>query len=140
MADTGMTLQVSKELILPVIEQKIQSAIVAELSGDTANRLIASITERVLTQKVNSEGTPDSYGYSSSKTYIQWLCEGAIKECARGAVKRWAEANKEKLEKVFASELQKRNAGMAKAMMDGIEKCMTASWSFTVNVGFNSEK
>lgn len=135
-----MTLQVSPELVRPVIEAKIQAAIVAELTKGDESGLFAGIVGRVLSQKVDKEGKWDTYGYSGSQEYIAWLCQGAIQASARKAVKEWVERNQAKFEKQFQQELDKRSSGFAKVFADGLLKCVASNWNFTVDVGFVSPK
>jgi hypothetical protein len=135
-----MTLQVSPDLVRPVIEQKIQAAIVAALAEGKESAMLSAIVGRVLAQKVDSEGKVSRYDSYNDREYVRWLCETAIRDCARRAVQEWAESNKAKIEKQMQAELSRRSAGMAKVFMDGLLKSMQSSWTFKVDVGFESPK
>lgn len=138
MADTGMTLQVSQELVRPVIESKIQAAIVAELSKSDGGDLIGQVVSRVLTQKVDGDGKATDSTYQQRSTFMEWMVQKAVRECAAKAMAEWLAANKSRFEKHFAAELGKRSAGMARVFVEGLEKSIASQWSFKVDVGFNS--
>lgn len=140
MAETGMTLNVSPELVRPVIEQKIQAAIVEELCKNGQDWMLADIVGRVLNQQVDSEGKASSYSRQGDVTFISWLCKKAIRECAHKAMVEWIEKNKDKFEKHMVAELNKRSAGMAKVFMEGLQKSIQSQWNFKVDVGFDSPK
>ena len=138
--NTGMTLNVSEDLVRPVIEQKIQSAIVAELTKSDNGAFINGIVGRILSQKVDSDGKPSNYSYDRERSYIEWLCTKAVRECAAKAIEEWLDGNKDKMRKHIQSELAKRSESMAQVFMEGLVGAVKSKWDFKVDVEFASKK
>lgn len=136
---SGMTLNVSPDLVKPVIEEKIQAAIVSELCKGDQNAIIGAAVASVLNQKVDSDGKPTTYSYHTT-SYIQWLANKAIRESAQKAIAEWIEKKRPEFEKHFQKELSKNAPAMTKAFVDGLMGSIKNSWSFKVDVAFDSPK
>jgi hypothetical protein len=79
--------------------------VTAEVKADQS-QMIASVIGRVLNAKVDRDGKEFNY-HHDTRTYIQWLCDNAIEECAKKAIAEWVEKSKPKFEQQFLKELNK---------------------------------
>ena len=127
-----VNLSISDELVQPIIEAKIQSAICAALSGQ--QEIVSKVIEKILTMKVNKEGQRDTYGYRDSKTFIQWLCENAIHDAAKEAVKAWVSQSNEKLKKELEKILQRRTRSIAESVISSMITGIERDWNLKVEV------
>jgi len=128
---SDVNLSISQEVVRPIIEAKIQAAIVAQLAD--SGQLLQAVVTRVLQQKVDVNGKPDGY-YDKNLTYIQYLCESCIRQAATAAVVEAAEKMKPELQKAIVKEIQKRATGLASTMVDYFEQATKSSYNIRANV------
>ncbi len=130
-------MNVSPELVRPVIEAKIQAAIVAELQKTSVDWVLGGLVSKALGQKVDQmNGQPSTY--SSAIPLLEWLCKDAVQKVARQAIAEWIEANRSIFQKHFEAEMKKNSKSMAKVFFDGVTESMKSTWQFKVDVGFQS--
>jgi len=135
-----MTLQVSQDLVKPVIEAKIQAAIVAELMRQDQGGLMAAVVGNALTLKVNSEGKVDSYSGYNTGTYIEWLCREAVRKSARAAMETWLQKNGDTIQKHIEREFAKHSKTLAASFVEGLLGSIKSQWQLKVDVAFQSSK
>lgn len=116
MSNEVVSLQVSQELVKPILEAKIAAAVCEAMQGQEA--FLQAIVARVLNQKVNEEGKVDSYLRSDSPKYVQWLAEQAIKEATKKAVLEWIERDRPKIVKAVELALRKDTSKIAQTLVD----------------------
>jgi len=132
----GMTLQVDKCLVEPVIKAQIQAAIVREL-GQT-ERLVEKVVAQALTVKVNSEGKHSKSSYRNEFTYLNWLTGDVIRRAAKEAIREYIEEVRDEIKVEVAKQIRKRSNDFATALVSGLADALKASWRFDVKVGFDS--
>jgi len=135
--DSGMTLSVSQDLVLPVIEQKIHAAIVETLNEAGHGNLIAHAVSSTLTQKVDSKGNINESNYNNTRPYIEWLCEQGIRIAARKGVEAWIANNEHKISDAVEKEMKKQTGAFAKAFVEAVQGTITSTYSFKVGVELN---
>lgn len=138
MATDTVNLEISKEIVKPIVEAKVNAAIIEALNGH--EQLIEAAVARVLSTKVDSKGNPDTYGYSSSITFMQWLCKDAITAAAREAIREWITQNRQKMVDEFLKQIRKKDSMFAKAFVDGLGKAVVSNYRLAVDVGFSEKK
>ncbi len=132
----GMTLQVDKELVEPVIREQIQAAIVREL-GQT-ERLVKRIVAEALTARVASNGKRSDSDYRNKYIYLEWLVEDVIRSAAKEAIKEYVEEISDEVKVEVAKQIRKSSSAFATALVNGMVETLEAKWRFSVNVAFNS--
>ncbi|MGJ1499658.1 hypothetical protein ACR79R_20265 [Sphingobacterium spiritivorum] len=80
-----VSMQVSPEIIKPIIETKIKEAIAAALGGPDA--IVKEVVTRVLTQKVNSKGNVSSYSSDNKYNWIDAVVTTQIEEAVKEQIK-----------------------------------------------------
>lgn len=136
--DQPVNLTISKEIVAPIVQARIEAA-VAEAFTDPKD-LIAKMVGCVLDRKVDHEGKHDKYDGYNKYTFIEWLCEDAIRQAANKAVRKWLAENSAKVEATLLRELNKRNKNFAKLIIDGMEKSLESTWTMKVDVNFNKTR
>jgi hypothetical protein len=126
---SGVGISISDDLIMPILEAKVQAAIVEQLGGQGA--LIEKVVAEALNQKVEAER------YSSKKIpWIQQVCQNVIREAAEKAIREWADGQKEQIAKEFLKQLktQKTASQVVNSMITGMADVASCKWKFSVNL------
>jgi hypothetical protein len=100
MAD-GIDFKVSEGLIRPIIESKINTAILEAMGGH--ERVIAEMVAGFLNQRVDDEGKES--GYSSNKPRLTWLVHKMLEEAMRKALTEFLERKRVSLKKNLRNSL-----------------------------------
>lgn len=131
-----VSLEISKEMVLPVLEKQIQAAILSNI-GDPGE-LITKVVHIALHQKVSSSGKKSTYDYENKFDYLDILTNNAIQEAAKEALQEWLSKNKKLIKKIVLQELKSpsRHKSIAKSFADAIEKSMNCSWNMSCNIHF----
>lgn len=138
MTQESVNIQVSDGLIKPIIEAKIQAAIVSALDG-SEKHLIESAIAAILNQKVDEEGKPPRYD-NGKYTFLQYLCKQAIKAAANDAVREWCETHQKELKDTLLSQMRKQKSSLANAFVEGLARSIQSQWLFKCDVSFKTPK
>jgi len=119
--DSMVALSIDPKAVTPIIEKKIQSAIIAAL-GD-GDEIIGKMVTLALNKKVDSRGEVNSSSYYNTYDFMELLAEKAIRKAAEEALRDWLKENAEKVKTVVLKEIRKpsRQNSIAKALADGLE-------------------
>lgn len=112
MSDVQLT--ISSDVVKPIVEAKIHAAIVQEFGKQ--EQLMASIVNMALQTKVDSDGKYGR-GYSSDKSYIEWVVNKAICGSAQQALTEYVEQNKPKIVAAFKRHLTTKIDDIAAQMV-----------------------
>lgn len=129
MAD-GIDFKVSEGLIKPIIESKINAAIVEAMDGH--ERLIAEMVAAFLNQMVDQDGKES--GYSSNKPRLTWLVHKMLEEAMRKALSDFLEKKKGLLEKEFEKFFASKSGSskIVEAMQNGFCSALKDKWRTTI--------
>ncbi len=133
-----VSLSVSPEIIKPIIQAKIQAAIIDALGGNAT--LIQNSVLAIMNAKVDSNGKFSSNGYGSEKPLITWLCEELVKRSAEEAVREYFSTKKSLLVKEFEKQFAARKKSIAEKMVDGIFNSTKSEWEFILRVDYAGGK
>jgi hypothetical protein len=122
--------KISESLIRPIIDAKIQSAIVEAMGGE--KKMVADMVSCYMAQKVDCEGKVSRY--SSDKARFDYLVgkmlEDAMKEALSTYLKEKTELLQKEFEKFFNS--KKGTSLLIKAMQEGLCAGLSDKWRTTV--------
>jgi len=135
---SDVNLSISTELVEPIIRAKMQAAIAAAL-GDDPTSLIDAIVSEAMGRKVNSEGEVSQYSSSNTYSYVEVLCNRAIRAAADDAIQAWIKDNHTKLREGIERQLNRQSGKMTRAFVDGLLDSIKASWRFKVDVNVDSD-
>lgn len=136
MADT-VNIELSKDLIKPIIETKIKGAMIEAL-GNTPD-LINAVVHQTLFSKVDSTGKPTT-GYNA-QSYIDWMLRDSITQVCREAVREILQEKREELKAAVMKQLDKKATqdAMAKAMLEGLVGATKTSWRIATEFRFDNK-
>lgn len=110
---SDVNLSISQDVVRPIIEAKIQAAIVKELEGSAG--ILEKVVARVLMAKVDTEGKESCYARET--TFVQWACHDAIRRATVDAVREVAEKMKPQLQAQIIKELEARKKEIAGSLV-----------------------
>lgn len=132
-------IKVSGDLVKPIVEAKIQAAIVAAMGDDPAV-FVEAMVAKALGVKVNEKGREPSYSHEKTVSYLEWMCGDIIRKAAVEAMRKWAEENTDTIEAAILKEFHSKSgtARLAKAISEGMTESIQSTWNFSCTV--QSEK
>ncbi len=123
--------KISEGLIRPIIEAKINAAIVEAMGGH--EKMIADMLTAYMSQRVDGEGK-EGRGYSGEKPRLNWLVDSMVKNALKAALTAYLQGKTDLLtkefEKFFSS--KKGTSQIITAMQEGLCKSLTDQWRTTV--------
>lgn len=117
MADNP-TFQIPKDVIEPIIQANITTAVLAALQPTA--RVLEQAVAAVLNMKVDSEGKPERYSDSRSKAWIDWVMADCIQKAARTAIESYLREEQKAIRTAIAKQLTSRNSPLTKQLIDGM--------------------
>ena len=137
MPEEIVSMSVGKDVIKPIVEAKIQAALVDALGGN--GLLVENAVRAIINTKVDDKGsftTSDYYG----KPLIEWLCQYLIKQAAEQAIRTHIEKQKDFLVREFERQFAKKSKTIAESMVAGILDSTKSTWSFNLGVSYKEKK
>lgn len=134
-----VSLQISKEIVNPIVEAKIKEAITDALGGK--ERIIEKVVEEVLKTKVDISGKVSNY---SSENKYSWV-DAVFNEQVKLAVKEELTEIMKQQTSIIKAELIKQlktNKGanaVASALISGFEETLKSNWRATIDVKINDK-
>jgi len=132
MGKDAVDIKISDDLVMGIIEKKVQTAIIEALDSETG------VVERVITaalgMKVDSEGKVNSYSSSNKYTLLDVTCKKLIQGAAEAAIKDWVDKRHDVIKAEFMKQLQtkKTSSLLVRACVDGLAAATTSRWRFSV--------
>lgn len=130
-ATDQVDIKISPELIAPIIQAKVQAAIVESLGQQSD--MIESVVAAALSTKVDDKGKPTDNSYYKM-TFVEFMCRKAIHDATKQAFDEWITENKPKLVEQVKKQITKKPATFAKAFVDGIAGSLKTQWAFEVKI------
>ncbi len=131
------TLTIPQDVINPIIEAKINEAVIAAMGG-SQEILTAAITS-ILNTKVDDAGKAS--GYRSDIPWITWAVGQSVRKAVSAAIEEAIGKHENLVRECLVKELKKRNSPMVRqlvrAMTDGIIGAANNSYRLTITVDDN---
>lgn len=115
---TAPTFQIPTDVIEPIIQAHVTTAIITALGGH--QHLMERAITGVLTQKVNSEGKPSNYG--SDIQYIQWAMQTAVTNAVTKVLQEEVAKQEDQIRALLTAELRKSKSPLVKQLIEGMTK------------------
>ena len=129
------TFQIPKEVIEPIIQAHVTTAVTTALGGQA--RLLEAAITGVLTQKVDSDGKPSRY--SSDTQFIQWALREAVCNAVQRCLQEEVAKHEEQLRELLVAQLRKSNSPLVKNLVEGMTKGLInacgSKWQLSVTYG-----
>lgn len=128
------TLQLPKDLIEAAIQQNVAAAMTKAMGGYQS--LMSEAVNRVLNQKVDSDGKPSSY--SSNIPFIQWAVGDALRSAVKAALAEEVVKYEAEVRRQIVEQLSKKNSPIVKQLVEnmtkGLIEAATSKYQLTVKV------
>lgn len=137
MADNNlMSLNLSADMIKPIIEKTIQANVLSALNGWEG--VVADMVNTVLTTKVDKNGNISSYSGDNRYTWIEINLNRRIKELVEDEVKKQIEESAGAIREAVRKQITSKagSNAVAKAVVDGLIGSFENSWNSTINISF----
>ena len=131
-------IQVGKDVIKPIIEAKVQAAIVEALGME--KNLVERTVCAALEQKVDKDGKRSRYDSDNKYTMLEAMCNQYILKAARAALETLLQKQQGKIEEAIVRRMTRDKSKMVNAFADGMRKSLESSWRFGVTVKFDSNE
>lgn len=132
----NVEIKISQDLIKPIIEQKIQAALVEAMGSYP--QMLEQIVKAFLTQKVDSSGKES--GYSSDKPRMYHLVNTVLTNACKDAIINFMATKQScmqaEFEKFFNS--KKGQSQLIAAMQDGFLKSLNDKWRLHIEFKTNT--
>lgn len=128
-------LEVTDELIRPIIESQIAAAIAEQMGG--AESLVETMVSAALNVGVNSDGKHTGRNYDDKYTFLEAVCGKAIREAAQTAVIRLVEENKPTIEKAVTDQLARAPKKTAAAIVAAFVESTSNKYAVKCDFSFN---
>jgi len=122
MPDDSATVNIPKDVIEPIIEAKVQAAVLDALGGHEA--ILSKAVVRVLNTKVGSDGEPDRYG-NAKETWLSWMLTGCLRNAVKSAIETAMANNEKAIRAQLVTELQKKNSPLIRQLVNAMTGCLT---------------
>ena len=135
-----VSLQISDDMIRPIIEKKISAGIITALGGEET--LIEQAVTLALRQKVDQRGKTSQFRSDNKYDWLEIMTSNAIREAAKEAMAIWLAENSEKVRTAVLKEMKKpkRVNSIARAFADSVESSVQLGWNIKCNVDFAGRK
>jgi len=139
MSKDTVNVEVSEGLVRPIIEAKIQAAIVESLGSDPT-ALIEAIVKQALNVKVDEKGNINSSSYSNRYTYLEAIVGKVIRDETKRALEELMELNRPKIKNEIKKQLARDNKAskLASAIIDGMTESLKCKYSNRIEVKFDT--
>lgn len=134
----NVNIQISKDLIAPIIENKIKLAVLEALGDD--KKLIMNVVETVLSLKVDETGKRQSSDYYNKFNFIDIVLKQGIENACKEAIKEFINENKEAIKEETKKQLcSKKGLGMfVDSFLSGMLKASESDYRFKAEFKFGT--
>lgn len=136
----SVNIEISKDLIAPIVEAKIKAALMEALgSTDT---VLNTVIDRILYDKVNEDGVKDSYSSANKFSFVDVALRNAIADGCREAMTEYLAEKKSEIKTALSErlKLKKTREAMAAAIIDGLVSSTSGRWNVSTHFAFESAK
>lgn len=132
-----MSLNLSADMIKPIIEKTIQANVLSALNGWEG--VVTDMVNAVLTTKVDKNGNISDYSSENRYSWVEVNLNRRIKELVEDEVKKQIEKSADAIRDAVRKQITSRagSNAIAKAVVDGLIGTFEKSWNSTINISFD---
>ena len=132
MSDVNIT--INKELINPIIKEKINQAILEALGGK--EELVKTVVEQIISAKVNEKGIVDNYSNYNKFNWLDIAVTKQIRAAVEIELKEQIANSTSSIKEALISQLRtkKGSSTVAKALLDGLNGSFKHNWTSKINI------
>lgn len=130
----GATLQIGDDIIQPILQAKINAAIVEALGGQGA--MMEQMVTALLTSRRDEHGRPCKKGeYGDKGTVLEQVAHSVVKDALKQALVDYFAARKPEITKQILAAMKKNEALLVEAYFAGLKA--TAENPYHMTLAFN---
>lgn len=127
------TFQIPKDVIEPIIQAHVASAVTAALGDRSA--IVQAAVGKVLNTKVDSDGVVNRYDSYNSVPWIQWVMNDCVKKAARAAIEEALQIQAPTIKAMIAKELANKKSPLVKKLIEALAGTLEeSSLKYRLNV------
>lgn len=132
-----MSLNLSADMIKPIIEKTIQANVLSALNGWEG--VVTDMVNTVLTTKVDSSGNISTYSCENKYTWLEVNLNRRIKELVEDEVKKQIEKSADAIRDTVRKQITSKagSNAIAKAVVDGLIGTFEKSWTSSIDISFS---
>lgn len=132
-----MSLNLSADMIKPIIEKTIQANVLSALNGWEG--VVTDMVNAVLTTKVDENGNISDYSSENRYSWVEVNLNRRIKELVEDEVKKQIEKSADAIRDAVRKQITSRagSNAIAKAVVDGLIGTFEKSWNSRINISFD---
>lgn len=132
-----MSLNLSADMIKPIIEKTIQANVLSALNGWEG--VVTDMVNAVLTTKVDKNGDISDYSSENRYSWVEVNLNRRIKELVEDEVKKQIEKSADAIRDAVRKQITSRagSNAIAKAVVDGLIGTFEKSWNSRINISFD---
>jgi len=136
MDDKDVSLTISKEVVTPIVEAKIKSAVMEAMGGK--EDVLEMIMDHLMKTKVDKNGNVSSYDSDNKYTFIDLTLMKQLEEAVKEELQRQIIAASSVIKKALIAKLrtQKGASAVAKALLDSLLGCFENAWRTDMTFNF----
>jgi ERCC4-related helicase len=138
--EAPVTLNVSKEIINPIVEQHIKSAVLEAFGG--SSEVINKVVTSIITQKCTNDGNISQYQSDNIYSWIDVVLTKNIQNMVREKIEAIIKDQSSKITEILIAKLktQKGASMVAESLLSAFSDTLKKSWRSTINVELKSFK
>jgi hypothetical protein len=131
-----MSLNLSADMIKPIIEKTIQANVLSALNGWEG--VVADMVNAVLTTKVDKNGNISDYSSENRYSWVEANLNRRVKELVEDEVKKQIEESAEAIRDAVRKQITSKagSNAIAKAVVDGFIGTFEKSWNSRIDISF----
>jgi len=135
-----VNVQISKDLIAPIIEAKIKGALISALGEEKT--LIETVVDRIINQKCDYTGKISTYNSDNKHKWIDVVLKQAIHDSTKEVFNEYVAENKNKIKAEMLRQLRTRKGltQLVNAIFEGVTGSMDTKWLTKVELKFQESK
>lgn len=139
MEQGNVNLTISKEIVTPIVQAKINEAIITAMGG--SEQILAKVVQDVLTRKVDRDGKTSSYSSDNKHNWIDIVVTQQIHEAVKEAMTEILTSRKEQIRDAIKKQLssQKGINAFAESLVSATAKTFESMYSSSISVEFNKK-
>lgn len=132
-----MSLNLSADMIKPIIEKTIQANVLSALNGWEG--VVTDMVNAVLTTKVDKNGNISDYSSENRYSWVEVNLNRRIKELVEDEVKKQIEKSADAIRDAVRKQITSRagSNAIAEAVVDGLIGTFEKSWNSRINISFD---
>jgi len=136
--ENTVSLQISKDLVNPIVETKVKEAILAAMGGQ--EKIIEKVVNEVLSRRVDENGKHTNNTYSDKFSWLDVVVTKQIREAVETQVKDVVAESSIQIREAVIKQLQSKKGSsmVAAALVDCLSKTFASSWTSKFDVKFES--